>query len=94
VTSKKFGLSSHSPVELFLRRVLHATRSEHTDMPLGSERSSGSRVRFPVRTTRLMFVAATKGLLSTAKAGEARCRPSLGVGAAVIAAAPQIAGDS
>ena len=28
-------------------------------MPLGSERSSGSRVRLPVRTTRLMLVAAT-----------------------------------
>src|SRR5690349_9326145 len=27
-------------------------------MPDGSERSSGSRVRFPVRTTRLMLVAA------------------------------------
>src|SRR4051794_29915484 len=61
VTSKKLGLSSHSPVDWFLRRVLHATRSEQTDMPLAVERSSGSRVRFPVRTTRLMFVAATVG---------------------------------
>src|ERR1700690_1353299 len=34
-------------------------RSLHTDVPLGSERSSGSAVRFPVRTTRLMLVAAT-----------------------------------
>jgi hypothetical protein len=29
-------------------------------MPLGSERSSGSRVRFPVRTTRFMFVDAMR----------------------------------
>src|SRR5215210_8081924 len=58
VTSKKLGLSSHSPVAWFLRRVLDAIRSEHTDMPLAVERSSGSRVRLPVRTTRLMFVAA------------------------------------
>jgi hypothetical protein len=64
VTSKKLGLSSHSPVWPFLRRVLLAMRSEQTDMPLGSDRSSGSRVRFPVRTTRLMLVAATMGLLS------------------------------
>src|SRR3954470_3356062 len=61
VTSKKLGLSSHSPVLLFLRRVLQATRSEHTEVPLCSERSSGSRVRLPVRTTRLMLVAATGG---------------------------------
>src|SRR5215218_6927143 len=39
-------------------------RSEHTDMPLARERSSGSRVRFPVRTTLLMLVAATVWLLS------------------------------
>jgi hypothetical protein len=31
----------------------------HTDMPLGSERSSGSAVRLPVITTLLMLVAAT-----------------------------------
>jgi hypothetical protein len=42
-----------------LRRVLQAMRMLHTDMPLGSERSSGSAVRFPVITTLLMFVAAT-----------------------------------
>jgi hypothetical protein len=61
VTSKKFGLSTHSPVELSLRRVLQATRSLQTDVPLGSERSSGSDVRFPVMITRLMFVAAIGG---------------------------------
>ena len=41
--------------------VADAIRSEQTDMPLDVERSSGSRVRLPVRTTRLMFVAATEG---------------------------------
>src|SRR5271154_4922353 len=34
-------------------------RSLHTDVPLGSDRSSGSAVRFPVITTLLMLVAAT-----------------------------------
>src|SRR5919109_1322946 len=63
VTSKKLGLSTHSPVELSLRRVLHATRSLQTEVPLGSERSSGSVVRFPVMITRLMFVAAMRGRL-------------------------------
>src|SRR5215218_9913797 len=58
VTSKKLGLSSHSPVAWFLRRVLDAIRSEQTDMPLAVERSSGSRVRLSVSTKRLMFVAA------------------------------------
>src|SRR5205823_2952642 len=48
----------------FLRRVLHAIRRLHTDMPLGSVRSSGSAVRFPVITTLLMFVAATVWFLS------------------------------
>src|SRR5215213_3883143 len=57
VTSKKLGLSSHSP-DAPLRRVLQATRSEHTARPLPVERSSGSRVRLPVRTTLLMLVAA------------------------------------
>src|ERR671920_1485430 len=33
VTSKKLGLSSHSPLAPF-RRVLEAIRSEQTDMPL------------------------------------------------------------
>src|SRR4051794_1913323 len=33
-------------------------RRLHTDMPDGVERSSGSRVRLPVSTTRLMLVAA------------------------------------
>ena len=46
---------------LSLRRVLHAIRSEQTECRCGSERSSGSRVRLPVRTTRLMLVAATMG---------------------------------
>src|SRR4051794_27987928 len=69
VTSKKFGLSSHSPVDWFLRRVLDAIRSEQTDIPLAVERSSGSLVRLPVRTTRLMFVAAIGWLLSS---GEGR----------------------
>src|SRR3954465_2369042 len=57
VTSKKLGLSTQLPVAS-LRRVLTATRSEHTLVPEGVLRSSGSRVRFPVRITRLMFVAA------------------------------------
>jgi hypothetical protein len=39
-------------------------RRLQTDMPLGSERSSGSAVRFPVITTLLMFVAATALFLS------------------------------
>src|SRR6266480_2576745 len=39
-------------------------RRLHTDIPLGSERSSGSVVRFPVMTTLLMFVAATARLPS------------------------------
>src|SRR5688572_14339667 len=53
-------------------------RRLHTDMPLGSERSSGSRVRFPVRMTRLMLVAAMVcGLLSATN--ETRS-PSLGRG--------------
>src|SRR5829696_3056499 len=78
VTSKKLGLSSHSPVAWFLRRVLDAIRSEHTDMPLAVERSSGSLVRLPVRTTRLMFVAAMRWLLSAAKgAWKLVGRPSL-----------------
>src|SRR5436309_14221926 len=39
-------------------------RSLHTDVPLGSERSSGSAVRFPVITTLFMLVAATAQFLS------------------------------
>src|SRR5437763_4745241 len=39
-------------------------RMLQTDIPLGSERSSGSAVRFPVMTTLLMFVAATARLPS------------------------------
>jgi hypothetical protein len=37
-------------------------RKLHTEEPLGSERSSGSAVRFPVITTLLMLVAATAAL--------------------------------
>src|SRR5688500_12812519 len=48
VTSKKLGLSSHSPVLPFLRRLLTATRSLQTEFPLEKLRSSGSRVRLPV----------------------------------------------
>src|SRR3954451_14917179 len=51
-------MSIHSPEVLSLRRVLEAIRRLQTDIPDGVDRSSGSRVRFPVRTTRLMFVAA------------------------------------
>src|ERR1700735_4589201 len=54
VTLKKLGLSAHSP-SASLRRVLHATRRLQTDVPLGSVRRSGSAVRLPVRTTRLML---------------------------------------
>src|SRR3954451_8202322 len=39
-------------------------RSEQTLLPDWRLRSSGSRVRFPVRTTRLMLVAAMVGRLS------------------------------
>jgi hypothetical protein len=48
----------------------------HTDMPLGSERSSGSAVRLPVITTLLMLVAATALFLSSrlAPAGRAELR--------------------
>src|SRR5215217_758411 len=88
VTSKKFGLSSHSPVCWFLRRVLLAMRREQTDMPLGSERSSGSRVRFPVRTTRLMLVAATRG--SFPSLTKSFGWPSLGVRPARSATASQV----
>src|SRR5271168_561611 len=37
-------------------------RRLHTEMPLGSERSSGSAVRFPVITTLFILVAATAPL--------------------------------
>src|SRR5215207_6688649 len=43
-------------------------RSLQTELPLARERSSGSAVRLPVRTTRLMLVAAI---------GEAPFLPSL-----------------
>src|SRR5918997_4191014 len=55
-----FCLSSHSPVDWSLRRVLLAIRRLHTAVPPLVCRSSGSRVRLPVRTTRLMFVAAMR----------------------------------
>src|SRR5262245_16533046 len=44
-------------------------RSLQTELPLCRERSSGSVVRLPVITTTLMFVAATRGLLSLSKLG-------------------------
>src|SRR5215208_2073657 len=43
-----------------------------TDMPLGRFRSSGSRVRFPVRMTLLMLVAAMKLNSSYAVCGRSR----------------------
>ena len=52
------GLVDDSPLES-LRRLLTASRRLQTEVPLGVLRSSGSRVRFPVRMTLLMFVAAT-----------------------------------
>src|SRR5215210_1099112 len=67
-------------------------RSEHTDMPLGSERSSGSRVRLPVRTTRLMFVAATEWLLSQTSLDSRT--PSLDRGSDPLATVPQVAAKS
>src|SRR5262249_50950644 len=51
---------THCPVSS-LRRVLTAIRSLHTDVPPPVCLSSGSLVRFPTRTTRLMF--AMLGLL-------------------------------
>ena len=68
-----------------MRRVLHAIRRLQTDMPLGSERSSGSRVRFPVITTRLMFVAATVRLLSAQMLSGDRVYAAVGRALAVIA---------
>src|SRR3978361_723408 len=40
-----------------------ATRSLQTEVPLGSERSSGSAVRLPVMITRWMLFAAMRGRL-------------------------------
>src|SRR3954451_17172747 len=95
VTSKKLGLSSQSPVAALRRRVLQATRSEHTGVPLPVERSSGSRVRLPVRTTRLMLVAATEGSFRLLRLLEIFCwRPSLGVGPAVTAEESHVATNS
>jgi len=42
-----------------LRRLLTATRSLQTEVPLGVERSSGSLVKLPVIAQILMFEAAT-----------------------------------
>src|SRR5271157_999666 len=56
VTLKKLGLSTHSSPSL--RRVLQAIRRLHTEVPLGVERSSGSAVRLPVMTRRLMLFIA------------------------------------
>src|SRR3954462_8584152 len=55
------GQSRHSPLWPTLRRVFTATRSLQTEVPLGSERSSGSDVRLPVMITRLMFEPAIGG---------------------------------
>src|SRR3954466_6519710 len=60
VMSKKLALSSHSPLLPFLRRVLTARRRLQTEVPDGVVRSSGSRVRLPVRMTRLMLLAAIR----------------------------------
>src|SRR5665811_457257 len=51
--SKKFGFSIHSPAS-FLYFSFTASPRVQTDLPLGVVRSSGSRVRFPTRTTRLI----------------------------------------
>src|SRR5215210_4557668 len=67
-------------------------RRLHTDIPLGSERSSGSRVRLPVSTTRLMFVAATAWLLSDASLDSRT--PSLDRGSDRPATVPQVAAKS
>ena len=55
-----------------LRRVLHAMRRLQTAVPLGRLRSSGSRVRLPVRTTRLMLVAAIRRSFVLLSAAELR----------------------
>src|SRR5918999_482203 len=94
VTSKKFGLSTQSPVDWSLRRVLQATRKEHTEVPLDVERSSGSRVRLPVMMTRLMLVAATEGLLSTSLTYQKARWPSLGVLPATTVKRAQVATKS
>src|SRR5437763_6171518 len=55
VMSKYFGFSVHSPVAPSFRRVFTASRRLQTAVPLGVWRSSGSLVRLPTSTTRLML---------------------------------------
>src|SRR5436853_7064938 len=72
VTRKKFAFSSQSPVDPFLRRVLHATPSLQIDSPPGVVRCSGSRVKLPVNTTRLMFIEPPSGIAPIEPASESR----------------------
>src|SRR4051794_26890754 len=71
--SKKFGLSTHSP--LILVRLFTARRIFATEVPAGVERSSGARVRLPTRMTRLMSEG-TDRFLSVGMNG--RRRPPVG----------------
>jgi hypothetical protein len=67
--------------------VLTATRRLQTEVPLGKERSSGSRVRFPVRITLLMFVAAIRrsnSLLCVVRDGFDDGRSSVRTGSAAL----------
>src|SRR5205823_1339324 len=57
VTRKKLAFSSHWPVCPSLRRPLTARPSLQIPSPPGVVRCSGSLVRLPVSTTRLMFPA-------------------------------------
>src|SRR5205823_119217 len=52
-------LSPPSPLAWSFCRVFTASLSLQTAVPLGVWRSSGSRVRLPTRTTRLMFAIGT-----------------------------------
>src|SRR5262245_12425074 len=61
VTSKLVGLSPQLPWASFWR-VLTAMRSLQAAVPLGVCRSSGSRVRLPTSTTRLMFAMSSTPL--------------------------------
>jgi hypothetical protein len=71
--AQKFGLSCQSPLAS-LRRVLDAIRMAQIERPELVERSSGSRVRLPVSTTRLMLVAAM-WLPLLVVGGECSCKP-------------------
>ncbi len=53
VMSMNWVSSIHSPVWLFFRRSLTASPNSATAVPLGMYRNSGSRVRFPIKMTRL-----------------------------------------